>query len=260
MTEIETLGYLSDLHSYYKASYGFSPLAEKLPCAAVKDMYDTIHSVSGADNPLKVTAYFTHSTMLLMLITAFGLKHDQLPLRGDNFDRQQNRQFKTSQLVPYASNLAAVKYGCDNGREDKVLFLLNQRPVSMPWCADGEICTINEIGNMFGNSTMHNCPCDICGTEFAILSVRNIPASIVRPVNVSCIPPQMRMPVSSGASLCAAKKSSSGVQASVPLFVALNSSSSSFATVNVTELSDTTDFFLNSFSPDSLLSGGLELI
>lgn len=172
------------MKKYYKAFYGYKKMAEKLPCAVVKDMLDTMKSSS--KNP-KVTAYFTHSTMFLMIFVAFGNYQDEIPLMGDNYSDQRHRPFKTSKIAPYGASFGAVKYECSSGEPAKILFLHNQRPISMRWCKLGTICTINEIENYIENSTMNNCPCDICGEKFAKLSIDKLPSSLVESANMSCL-------------------------------------------------------------------------
>lgn len=49
---------------------------------------------------------------------------------ANNYFSQQNRHFRTSKISPYAANIAAIKYECNNN-DDIVLFLLNQLPLKM---------------------------------------------------------------------------------------------------------------------------------
>lgn len=171
MEEAIILEYLSDLDLYYRYSYG-SELSPKLPCTVIKSMIDTMLL---ENSPNKVTAYFAHAELLLLMITALGAKYDHLSLLASNFEQQRNREFQTSKLVPYASTFSAVKFICStesgtstSGRLDsKILLLLNQKPITVPWCVDGYICTISEMLNMFNKSPMRNCPDDICGERFA---------------------------------------------------------------------------------------------
>lgn len=171
MEEAIILEYLSDLDLYYRYSYG-SEISPKLPCTVIKSMIDTMLL---ENSPNKVTAFFAHAELLLLIITALGAKYDRSPLLASNFEQQRNREFQSSKLVPYASTFSAVKFICSaesgtssSGRLDtKILLLLNQKPIKMPWCAGGYICTIAEMTNMFDRSVMRNCPNDICGERFA---------------------------------------------------------------------------------------------
>lgn len=181
-TEHETviMEYMVDLDSYYKYSYG-SRLSSVLPCRLIKSMLETTSTTS----PNKVTATFGHSQLMTLLSTALGIKRDRIPLLASNFEQQLNRQFKVGNIAPYAANFAAVKYNCLLSRsgtsfssvsqsssgaynaETKVLMLLNQEPIEMPWCVGGAICTIDEMWQMFRRSEMRDCPYGICGDSFA---------------------------------------------------------------------------------------------
>lgn len=111
----------------------------------------------------KVSAYFTHSTTLYLFLTALGAFEDQVPLRADNYSQQKYRKFRSSKMIPYGANFAAIRYQCTgtNQRDniEKVLFLQNQIPLVMPWCKNRNgICSVSEI-IMYINSPM--CSCDI---------------------------------------------------------------------------------------------------
>lgn len=181
---MKVLEYLFDLENYYKASYGYQNMTEKLPCAAIKDLYD---SMKDSTDNTKVTAYFTHSYMLEMMLTALGTYHDKLPLLGTNFYQQTNRKFKTNKFLPFAANLAAVKYECSNNQPAQILFMWNEKPIVMPWCVGGSICTLDEIHAMYYNSTMSNCPCDICGKEFAENSMKGLPPFLFSMQDAKCL-------------------------------------------------------------------------
>lgn len=122
-----------------------------------------------------------------MVLTALGTFHDAIPLLGSNYYQQQNRLFATNKFLPFAANFAAIKYECVANQPDQVLFMWNEKPISMPWCVNGEICTLDEIENMYRNSTMNNCPCDICGNEFARISMEKLSPTIFSKNDAACI-------------------------------------------------------------------------
>lgn len=107
----------------------------------------------------KVSAYFTHSTTLTLFLTALGVFEDPVPLRAENYIEQKYRKFRTSKIVPYAANFAAIHYQCTGinkrNNKGKVLFLLNQTPIMMPWCKnDDRTCNLAEIRKMYVNLPM----------------------------------------------------------------------------------------------------------
>lgn len=54
--------------------------------------------------------YFTHRHMLLMTLARLGIAGYGLPLRHDNYDLQHKREWRSSDLAPFAGNLMAVFY------------------------------------------------------------------------------------------------------------------------------------------------------
>lgn len=155
----EIFEYLSDIRDYWQESYGNKAVNAKVPCHLVKDM---LNSMAYTDGPIKVSAYFSHSTTLYMFLTALGAYEDAVPLRADNFAQQRYRKFHSSKIVPFGGNFAAIRYECpqvNKESSEKVLFLNNQKPLSVPWCTNGNVgvCTVAEIRRMYENSPMLGC-------------------------------------------------------------------------------------------------------
>lgn len=159
---IKMLEYMGDLKDYYYSSYGNKKLNEKLPCNLVKDLVNKMNNV---DEQPRVTGYFTHSTTLFLVLTSLGVFEDKTPLRADNFAAQQNRLFYGHDMCPFSANFAAIRYQCsevDKDESEKVLFLLNQKPLAMKWCKNGAVCTFRELKHMYEKSPMSNCTHKMC--------------------------------------------------------------------------------------------------
>ena len=54
--------------------------------------------------------YFTHAVTILNFLTAMGIGTDSEPLLATNYRQMGRRQFRTSYIAPFNSNLAAVFY------------------------------------------------------------------------------------------------------------------------------------------------------
>lgn len=59
----------------------------------------------------KVVAYFTHSAAIQLLLTALGAHKDNDALRADNYQQVSRRKWRSSEVSPFAANLAVIKYG-----------------------------------------------------------------------------------------------------------------------------------------------------
>lgn len=62
------------------------------------------------DNKLKGVFYFTHSQTMILFFTLMNIGKDDVPITASNFRNMGHRNWRTSLLVPFATNVAAVFY------------------------------------------------------------------------------------------------------------------------------------------------------
>ena len=101
--------------------------------------------------PRKAVLRFGHAETLLPLLALLGLHNDQPKLRAGNHEIHKNRQFKTSKISPFSSNVMFVLYECDEDtvddlRLDKymVQMLINETPEIIPGC-EHSFCSFNSF-------------------------------------------------------------------------------------------------------------------
>lgn len=157
-TQIDVLEYWEDLESYYTTGFG-TPFNPEIQCEAVQDLFKHLKS---NDTP-NVIVYFAHSATIRLFLTSLGIGKDNSQLRADNFEQMENRNYRLSRLVPFASNLAAVKYDCADGTklETKIQFLLNEKPVYFDWC-DGSFCNWDNVQENYKHFVNANCSQTFC--------------------------------------------------------------------------------------------------
>lgn len=156
--QVNVLEYKEDLGYYYQNSYGY-PKAADLACYAVSDM---IRHLARPENPT-VIGYFTHETEIQLFLNALGAKQDREAPRADNYYAMRNRQFRSSELTPFAANVAAVRYQCTDPREPvKVIFFLNEKALMFDWCKVG-LCDWSEVQRRYQRYTEGNCAKLYCG-------------------------------------------------------------------------------------------------
>lgn len=110
----------------------------------------------------KVSAYFTHSASVQLFLTALGALKDAVPLRADNYAQMNRRKFKSSETIPFASNVAAIKYDCPNDNErTKIMFFLNQKPLDFSFCNVG-LCNWSEMKRMYAHFDGADCARSFC--------------------------------------------------------------------------------------------------
>lgn len=158
---VTILEYSEDLNYYYKSGYG-SSLNQRVPCDAISDMIKNLNSTS---DPTTI-AYFTHSTMLQMFLSALGVGKDLEPLRADNFKEMSDRKWRTSLLGPFTGNLAAVKYECSNdlNNREKIMFFSNEKSIDFDWCLTG-VCNLSDVIEKFKVYTGSNCSTYYCSSS-----------------------------------------------------------------------------------------------
>lgn len=110
--QLVLLEYYQDLIRYYKCSYGYL-IHEKLGCMPLRHLLETFSkTVSNPNGKVvgpKLTAMFSHDTLLDMFYTAMKYGKDQKRLKGHDYEEMFiNRRYSTSENTPFAGNVAAV--------------------------------------------------------------------------------------------------------------------------------------------------------
>ncbi|XP_053602895.1 multiple inositol polyphosphate phosphatase 1-like [Plodia interpunctella] len=136
--------YYEDLRLYYRNGYG-NPWNVEFGQIPLADLLRKF-KLQKQKPHIKITAYFTHATMLSMTYSALGLFKDDNPLTADY--RDDNRKWRTSQHAPFAGNLIAVLNKCQRFGNDKfmVAFYMNEKPFE-GICKHG-VCTWEEFEEM----------------------------------------------------------------------------------------------------------------
>lgn len=167
--ELTILEYREDLDYYYWSGPG-RDINAKLGCPLMKDLFQNFQKLEG-DNYLqerKGTFYFAHSTTLQTLLLALGFINDSQPLLASNFNELSDRQWRTSFIGPFATNLVAVFYKCNdtvpsNKMVNKVLFHWAERLVKYEGC-DEALCNWEYIRDSLGKKA-EECNMDFCFNE-----------------------------------------------------------------------------------------------
>lgn len=122
---------------------------------------------------LQLKAYFSHSAAILLMLRALNVAKDLEPLRADNFKRMNQRKYFTSALSPFSANIAAINYKCESNNnglntvvENKIRFLLNEKPLKLHWCNDADgLCKLDDMKEIFNRFYAGNCDTLYCSIE-----------------------------------------------------------------------------------------------
>ncbi|KAG4073959.1 hypothetical protein HA402_014164 [Bradysia odoriphaga] len=156
--QVNVLEYHEDIELYYKTGHG-DKLNPPLACKTVVDLIDHLKSESTDDSTNAIVS-FADATTVQLFMTALGTHEDTE--NPSNVSVIENRKWRSSQMSPFASNVAVVKYDCSG--DDKVKIFLNQRLLTPVWdgCTDG-VCEFSKFIEHFKSYTSVNCTDYFCG-------------------------------------------------------------------------------------------------
>ncbi|XP_017852801.1 multiple inositol polyphosphate phosphatase 1 isoform X2 [Drosophila busckii] len=143
---LEALEFAEDLEYYWNDGYGYE-LTHRIACPAIADLFAAIDTPQPRAN---ATFYFTHSGTLLKMLAHLGVAKDAKPLTYKDFGSK--RRWRTSQIDAFATNLAFVRYDCED-KEPQVLVLHQERVVHLPGCAPHEdLCALSRLRANYADS------------------------------------------------------------------------------------------------------------
>ncbi|CAG9860706.1 unnamed protein product [Phyllotreta striolata] len=142
--QLKIMEYIEDLKYFNEYGYG-NPLAEKIGCSSLKDMYERFErTVNGNSDGNKAAFIFGDTASFLSTLSAIGANKDYSPLNAENYYQQSRRTWRTSTMSPFSANLVASLYQCNRGEKYRVMFFLNEIPVEFPDCSVG-LCNWSTI-------------------------------------------------------------------------------------------------------------------
>ena len=173
--DFKVFEYLNDLKMYWSYSYG-RKINYRMACLLYKKIKENIQQYIRSGKPYG-TFHFAHTGTVLPLLTLLELYKDPLPLRADNFDKQSNRTFRPSNIVPMSANVAFVLY--ERARQNKnrsknegtkqkrarmiIQVLVNEVAVELPACEGKTYCSLKKFFNYY-SYIRKRCNLDkICG-------------------------------------------------------------------------------------------------
>lgn len=146
--DLKILEYLEDLKYYYNHGYGYE-LNYKQACPPVRDIVNHYRDIMAGKATDTAALRFSHSGMMLKVLARLNLFHDRRPLTADNYKKQKERQWRTSLIDSFSSNVAFVLAQCE-GNEYKVATFLQEKPLRLPGCS-ANLCPVHEFMTQYAN-------------------------------------------------------------------------------------------------------------
>lgn len=134
LQDAQVLEYKGDLKQYWKRAHGHS-ISGLSSCPLFHHIFRTLDRAGrprrATDAPPEPASILIgHAETLLPLISLLGLYKDKTPPTAANYQSQHARLFRSSSIVPYASNLLFVLFDCPRG--PRLQLLVNESPVRFP--------------------------------------------------------------------------------------------------------------------------------
>jgi multiple inositol-polyphosphate phosphatase/2,3-bisphosphoglycerate 3-phosphatase len=166
--DIEMFEYSEDLSNYYIKGLG-TPLAYQISCPLLTDFFQTIDNVLNNTVLPQERAYlrFAHAETILPFASILGLFNDSSPLLANSSaDFINNRKFRSSQISPFAANIAFVLYNCSSTSVPyRVQLLQNEQETLFPGCSE-MYCPYTELKQLYSQYLYGNCNFNqLCGIQ-----------------------------------------------------------------------------------------------
>ena len=145
----EAISYAYDLKKYYSGSYPAN-ISYEISCVLLKEFLTDL-----TDNS-KPYLRFGHQETILPFFALLGLFKDE-PILDYQTPDFQNRKMMLSYVVPFAANIALIKYQSHSG-DTHVQIIVNEQVVTVPGC-ETEYCTIPQLTHIL-NNTQYSCDFD----------------------------------------------------------------------------------------------------
>ncbi|KAJ8732803.1 hypothetical protein PYW07_015402 [Mythimna separata] len=161
--DLQVLEFIDDLRHYYRNAYGvsqYSKIFGQMPLADLMRKFEEAKNGKGK----KIVSYFTHATMMDMILVVLNLYKDANPLVGAH--RDMNRKWRTTFLSTFASNMIAVLNKCSKYGQNEyynVAFYWNEKPL-LDLCNRG-VCSWQEFEDLF--KPFLNATIDFCEFKWA---------------------------------------------------------------------------------------------
>ncbi|KAJ9592268.1 hypothetical protein L9F63_001164 [Diploptera punctata] len=161
---IKVFEYAEDLEYYWIDGYGYN-ITYRQACPPIKDMmqYFQNEDVTQGNEDPKAVLYFSHSGTMLKMLSHLGLYRDKQRLLHNNFAALlRDRKWRVSHIDSFGANLAFILFRC--GKQQKVLTLHQERPITLPGCPESELCPINILNKQYRDSYLDCNLEQICNT------------------------------------------------------------------------------------------------
>jgi len=158
MDDAQIFETFNDLSDYWIKGYG-NAINYQISCPLLVDFWTSVTAVIKGGTIEKARLRFAHAETILPFVSLLGLFSDPFVLHWDN-PNLSSRNWRSSQISPFASNVALGLYNCNGSY--KVKLLHNEVEVPVPGCGGTMYCPVNQFQNIYAQAL--NCSFNaLCG-------------------------------------------------------------------------------------------------
>ena len=171
-SDLDIIEYFYDIKNYWKRGYGYR-INYKMSCLLLKNLTesieDVIQSLNKTDSYARSIFHFSHAETIIPLVCLMGLFNDSEPLLANNYHKQTNRMFRTSNIAPFSGNIAVVLFSCKSESNNldslHVQVLVNEIPAALPCCNAEELCPLPQFRACFRNISKQCDFSEVCNNQ-----------------------------------------------------------------------------------------------
>ena len=120
----------------------------ELPIVSLRCFSPYSAVASGTNGEAYGSFYCSHDGSTSKLLARLGLYNDSVPLTASNYGSQQDRTWRTSRILNFATNLVFVLFDCEATATFKVQAYHNERLVDIVGCSEPRACPYVEFTAM----------------------------------------------------------------------------------------------------------------
>merc|ERR1712061_734334 len=134
LADLELFDFASDLKNYYSDGDGYE-ITGKMTQPVFQELFTKIDEhISGMVSNSSVILNSGHSSGLKPILTALRMFKDEDPLLASDWPDKKDHKWHMATIAGFANNIGFLQLQCEEGQENKIMLLHNEKPVENPAC------------------------------------------------------------------------------------------------------------------------------
>merc|ERR1712061_331696 len=148
LADLELFDFASDLKNYYSDGDGYE-ITGKMTQPVFQELFIKIDEhISGMVSNSSVILNFGHSSGLKPILTALEMFKDEDPLLASDWPDKKDHKWHMATIAGFANNIGFLQLQCEEGQENKIMLLHNEKPVENPACGE-LVCSVEDFKDAY---------------------------------------------------------------------------------------------------------------